>query len=131
MIEFSQEVDVSGLLCPLPLLRLKKILMIMISGEVVKMIVTDPAAHLDFGVYTNQSGHQIIEVTKQEGKQIFYIKKKYPLKIIHITNFNQRFNGRLHYNTGKRLQNGFVRSYEALILVGALTLIAAIWVVVS
>ncbi|MFZ9611125.1 MAG: sulfurtransferase TusA family protein [Methylococcales bacterium] len=76
MIEFSQEVDVSGLLCPLPLLRLKKILMIMISGEVVKMIVTDPAAHLDFGVYTNQSGHQIIEVTKQEGKQIFYIKKK-------------------------------------------------------
>ena len=75
MIEFSQEVDVSGLLCPLPLLRLKKILMIMISGEVVKMIVTDPAAHLDFGVYTNQSGHQIIEVTKQEGKQIFYIKK--------------------------------------------------------
>ena len=55
---------------------LKKILMIMISGEVVKMIVTDPAAHLDFGVYTNQSGHQIIEVTKQEGKQIFYIKKK-------------------------------------------------------
>jgi tRNA 2-thiouridine synthesizing protein A len=40
------------------------------------MIVTDPAAHLDFGVYTNQSGHQIIEVTKQEGKQIFYIKKK-------------------------------------------------------
>ncbi len=76
MIEFSQEVDVSGLLCPLPLLRLKKILMIMISGEVVKMIVTDPAAHLDFGVYTNQSGHQIIEVTKQEGQQIFYIKKK-------------------------------------------------------
>lgn len=76
MIEFSQEVDASGLLCPLPLLRLKKILMIMISGEVVKMIVTDPAAHLDFGVYTNQSGHQIIEVTKQEGKQVFYIKKK-------------------------------------------------------
>ena len=75
MIEFSQEVDVSGLLCPLPLLRLKKILMIMISGEVVKMIVTDPAAHLDFGVYTNQSGHQIIEVIKQDGKQIFYIKK--------------------------------------------------------
>jgi len=76
MIEFSQEVDASGLLCPLPLLRLKKILAGMVGGEVVKIIVTDPAAHLDFCVYTNQSGHQIIEVIKQDGKQIFYIKKK-------------------------------------------------------
>ena len=40
---------------------------------------------------------------------LFNIKKKNIFKIIHITNFNQRFNGRLHYNTGKRLQNGLVR----------------------
>ena len=39
----------------------------------------------------------------------FNINKKIIYKIIHITNFNQRFDGRLHYNTGKRLQNGFVR----------------------
>ncbi|MCX7107495.1 MAG: sulfurtransferase TusA family protein [Methylococcales bacterium] len=76
MIEFSQEVDASGLLCPLPLLRLKKMLTAMTSGEVVKVIATDPAAHLDFGVYTNQSGHQIIEYVKQDDKQVFYIKKK-------------------------------------------------------
>ena len=41
--------------------------------------------------------------------KIFNIYKKTSLKILHITNFNQRFNGRLHYNTGKRLQNGFIR----------------------
>ncbi|RIZ69875.1 MAG: sulfurtransferase TusA family protein [Methylococcales bacterium] len=76
MIEFSQEVDASGLMCPLPLLRLKKILVAMNSGEVVKVITTDPAAHLDFGVFTNQAGHQIIEFIKQDDKQIFYIKKK-------------------------------------------------------
>ena len=40
---------------------------------------------------------------------IFNINKNIIYKIIHITNFNQRFDGRLHYNTGKRLQNGFVR----------------------
>ena len=40
---------------------------------------------------------------------LFNIKKKNVYKILHITNFNQRFNGRLHYNTGKRLQNGLVR----------------------
>ncbi len=36
-------------------------------------------------------------------------KKNKPLKIIHITNFNERFDGRLHYNTGKRLNNGLIR----------------------
>ena len=76
MIEFSLEVDASGLLCPLPLLRLKKTLTGMSSGDVVKVIATDPAAYLDFGVYANQSGHQIIELIKQDDKQIFYIKKK-------------------------------------------------------
>ena len=40
---------------------------------------------------------------------LFNIKKNNPLKIIHLTNFNRRFNGRLHYNTGRRLNNGFVR----------------------
>ena len=39
----------------------------------------------------------------------FNIKKNIILKILHITNFNQRFNGRLHYNTGRRINNGFIR----------------------
>ncbi len=76
MIEFDVEVDASGLNCPLPLLRLKKALMNMLSGEVVKVIATDPAAHLDFGVYSEQSGHQIVELIKEDERQIFYIKKK-------------------------------------------------------
>lgn len=76
MIEFSLEIDAAGLMCPLPLLRLKKALTTLESGHVVKITATDPAAHLDFGVFANQSGHQIIDVTKQENRQIFYIKKK-------------------------------------------------------
>lgn len=76
MIEFNVEVDASGLNCPLPLLRLKKALMDMVSGEIVKVIATDPAAHLDFGVYSEQTGNLIIEFIKESGTQIFYIKKK-------------------------------------------------------
>jgi tRNA 2-thiouridine synthesizing protein A len=76
MIEFNLEVDASGLNCPLPLLRLKKALMGMSSGDVVKVIATDPAAHLDFGVYSDQTGHQIIQLIKESDKQIFYFKKK-------------------------------------------------------
>tara|TARA_B100000767_G_scaffold264870_1_gene280277 strand:+ start:120 stop:2234 length:2115 start_codon:yes stop_codon:yes gene_type:complete len=40
----------------------------------------------------------------------FNVHNKKILKILHITNFNDRFNGRLHYNTGRRLNNGFIRS---------------------
>jgi tRNA 2-thiouridine synthesizing protein A len=76
MIEFDLEVDASGLQCPLPLLRLKKALMTMPSGDIVKVIATDPAAHLDFGVYTDQAGHQIIKLIKDAQVQVFYIKKK-------------------------------------------------------
>ena len=39
----------------------------------------------------------------------FNIKKDLVLRVLHITNFNERFNGRLHYNTGRRLNNGFIR----------------------
>jgi len=75
MIEFDVELDASGLLCPLPLLRLKKILAEMPSGEVVKMIATDPAAHLDVGVYDDQTGHQLIEIIRHSSSQVFYIRK--------------------------------------------------------
>ncbi len=76
MIEFNLEVDASGLNCPLPLLRLKKALQGMQSGEVVRVIATDPAAHLDFGVYSEQTGNQIVEFLKESERQVFYIKKK-------------------------------------------------------
>ncbi|CCE24314.1 sulfurtransferase TusA family protein [Methylotuvimicrobium alcaliphilum] len=76
MIEYDIEVDASGLNCPLPLLRLKKALQQMMSGHVVKVIATDPAAHLDIGVYSDQTGHRILDYLKEENKQIFYIRKK-------------------------------------------------------
>ncbi len=40
----------------------------------------------------------------------FNIKKNKIIKIMHITNLNERFNGRLHYNTGRRINNGFIRN---------------------
>ena len=42
-------------------------------------------------------------------KNVYFLRKKL-LKIMHITNFNERFNGRLHYNTGRRINNGFIRN---------------------
>ena len=75
MIEFDIELDASGLHCPLPLLRLKKALTEMQSGQIVRMIATDPAAHLDIGVYAEQTGHRILELVREVEVQIFYIRK--------------------------------------------------------
>lgn len=75
MNEFDLEVDASGLNCPLPLLRLKKGLMEIEAGKIIKIIATDPAAHLDIGVYSEQTGHTIVEFLKQGKQQIFYIRK--------------------------------------------------------
>ena len=52
-----------------------------------------------------------LRVDLDYGKTIKYfnVKKNIVLKIIHLTNFNRRFDGRLHYNTGRRINNGFVR----------------------
>ena len=43
-------------------------------------------------------------------RKIFYTKKNKSFKIMHVTNLNERFDGRLHYNTGRRLNNGFIRN---------------------
>ena len=75
MIEFSLEIDAAGLMCPLPLLRLKKALMSLESGHVVKIIATDPAAHLDFGVLLiNRATTSWISLNKIIGR--FFILRR-------------------------------------------------------
>jgi tRNA 2-thiouridine synthesizing protein A len=72
---FTLEIDAVGLNCPMPLLKLKKALNQLNSADVVKILVSDPAAHLDFGVYCQQATHEILAVVKNENVQTFYIKK--------------------------------------------------------
>jgi tRNA 2-thiouridine synthesizing protein A len=69
------ELDTSGLMCPLPLLRLKKALGTMLSGQVVRVLATDPAAVLDFGVFLDQSGHELLSRSEQFGTLVFVIRK--------------------------------------------------------
>jgi len=74
-VEFDKELDTKGLNCPLPLLRLKKMMPELELGEVVRVLATDPAAHLDFGVFTERAGHEIINTCQEEGVYVFYIRK--------------------------------------------------------
>jgi len=69
------EVDARGLMCPLPLLRLKQALVRVEIGEIIRIRATDPAARLDFGVFLEQAGHIQIACQEEEGILIFLIQK--------------------------------------------------------
>ncbi len=75
VLEFYFEVDARGLMCPLPLLRLKKALQALEHGKVVRVLATDPAAVLDFGVYSEQGGHGLLHRSEEEGVLCFFIRK--------------------------------------------------------
>jgi tRNA 2-thiouridine synthesizing protein A len=75
MIAIDQELDTRGLMCPLPLLRLKKMLQVMSSGQTVRVRATDPASILDFGVFLEQAGHDLIEHVEESGAYLFLIRK--------------------------------------------------------
>ncbi len=69
------ELDATGLMCPLPLLRLKKALQSLEGGQVVRVLATDPASVLDFGVFLEQTGHEMLERTEETGVYCYLIRK--------------------------------------------------------
>jgi tRNA 2-thiouridine synthesizing protein A len=75
MAEFDEELDASGLNCPLPILRAKKTLAGMEAGKVLHIIATDPGSVKDFEAFANQTGNELMESKEEGGKFQFLIKK--------------------------------------------------------
>jgi tRNA 2-thiouridine synthesizing protein A len=75
-MNFDKELDVRGLNCPLPILRLKKSLADMASGQVLRIIATDPGAVIDFQVFSDQTGNILLSLSETNKEFTFYIKKK-------------------------------------------------------
>ena len=75
MADFDQELDASGLNCPLPILRAKKTLNGMSSGQVLHIIATDPGSVKDFDAFAHQTGNTLMESKEEGGKFHFLIKK--------------------------------------------------------
>ena len=70
------EIDVSGYNCPIPLLRTKKALAGLAPGEVLRVVSTDPGSEIDFRVYADQAGHDLLSVELREAKFVFVIRKR-------------------------------------------------------
>lgn len=75
-IAFDSEVDASGLTCPLPILRTKKALAQLQSGQVVKVITTDPHAKGDFQAFTDQTGNTLLAQYEQGDTLIHYVRRR-------------------------------------------------------
>lgn len=75
MANFDQELDASGLNCPLPILRAKKALTALSAGQVLHIIATDPGAIKDFEAFAKQTGNELLE-SKEEGGKFYFLMKK-------------------------------------------------------
>lgn len=75
MANFDQELDASGLNCPLPILRAKKALSGLQAGQVLHVIATDPGSVKDFDAFAKQTGNELMESKEEGGKFHFLIKK--------------------------------------------------------
>ncbi len=75
MADFDNELDASGLNCPLPILRAKKTLAGMDSGKVLRIVATDPGSVKDFEAFAKQTGNELMDSGEEGGKFVFRIKK--------------------------------------------------------
>lgn len=75
MTDFNKELDARGLNCPLPILRTKKAIAELNSGEVLKVVATDPGAVKDFEAFAKQTGHQLVDHSEANGEFTFFLKK--------------------------------------------------------
>lgn len=69
------ELDVTGLHCPMPLLKAKLALNGLAQAQVLKVIATDPASERDFYAFVQHSRHQILAFEKQADTYCYWIKK--------------------------------------------------------
>ena len=75
MVYHGAEIDVRGLLCPLPVLKARKRLAGMKAGETLRVLATDPAAAIDFPHYCNESGNQLVSHATEGEVLVFIIRK--------------------------------------------------------
>ena len=75
-MEIDRDLDVKGLNCPLPILRAKKALAEMETGQVLRVQATDPGSVKDFAAFAKQTGNELLEQKEANRVFEFYLKRK-------------------------------------------------------
>ena len=72
----QKELDARGLNCPLPILKAKKALTEMLSGEVLKIVATDPGSVRDFQAFARQTGNELVDQVTGEKDFVHYLRRR-------------------------------------------------------
>lgn len=75
-MEFDVDLDARKLACPLPILRAKKALSQMVSGQVIRIAATDRGAPKDFEEFCRQTGNELLSSTAQDDEFVFLIRRR-------------------------------------------------------
>jgi len=75
-MQADKELDTRGLNCPLPILKAKKALADMQSGEVLKVVSTDPGSMRDFKAFARQTGNELVEQTSQGSDFVHLLRRR-------------------------------------------------------
>ncbi|GAB4383967.1 sulfurtransferase TusA family protein [Albidovulum sp.] len=75
-MRWDEEIDATGLLCPLPVLKARKRLKSMAPGAVLRLVATDPAAVVDVPHFCAESGHELIAAQTEAEPQVYLIRRR-------------------------------------------------------
>jgi len=76
MVDVDVIVDAKGMYCPMPIVKLKKATKTMETGQVLKLIATDPGSKRDVLAWANKTGAEILESKEENGEYIYIIRVK-------------------------------------------------------
>ena len=74
-MEFDDDLDATGLLCPLPVLKAAKRLKAMAPGAVLRVKADDPAAVVDVPHFCAEQGHDLLSAEEEDGVQVYAIRR--------------------------------------------------------
>jgi tRNA 2-thiouridine synthesizing protein A len=75
-MQYDRELDVKGLNCPLPILRTKKTLAEMQSGQTLRVLATDPGSVKDFQAFARQTGNELVSSGQTDNVYEYVLKRK-------------------------------------------------------
>jgi TusA-related sulfurtransferase len=73
--KIAKTLDVKGLLCPIPVLKAKRAIGEIDTGEVMEILSTDPAAKVDIPVWARRTGHEVLEVKEEPNLLTFLVRR--------------------------------------------------------
>ena len=75
MANIHAQIDCIGLFCPLPIVKIREAIRTLAVGEVIEMVADDPASEADMKSWARRTGHELLEVSKNEAVYRFLVKK--------------------------------------------------------